>query len=410
MSIVKFINYNKPIFYTKYINNNNKTSLNNFMLTLAESLIINKKMPSGYKLVLDDNDDIKINQSSNELIKKEKIISKLKQKRRINSKKKNSEFKKYFKNIQKEKNSFIQKCKICFDRILSENCSHIFYPLNNNKKIPSLYSIEKKLSYNKYKKYSDFFLDLRNIWNYFFDNYSSEPKIFQSCCLLSKLTEDLYNQFDNIDENENNGFNLNKEINCNLFFNRKITPQIEKKIITIGEKNALGFAIRNLNKEQLKGFVKLLQKFNINEKNYGERKFVEFDIDKLPKNIFLNLKLYVEECGININNIYQYYKICKGNNYNKNNNDNNLKSKISKILKNNLQNKQINSNNENIINSENKNIDLNGIYKKINSNNSNIIEIEKEFKNQNINIYPEIEKLVSSSEEDFSELEIETNN
>ena len=415
MSFLQYINSIKSQFNPKNFNIPEKKSLNYFMLTPIESLLINRKMPHGYKLVLDNKEDINIDINIEKKLKEssleEKVIPKLKSKRRIKSKKKTTEFKEYFKNIQNEKNSLIQKCRKCLDRILSETCSKNFYNQLKNKKIPSLLSIKKKVANNKYNNSSEFFLDLRNIWNYYLKKYPSDSKIFNNSYIMSQLTEELYNQFDNINEDENYGNNLKKNIDNNCNLKKKKKNKVENKV-TVGEKNALGIAIRCLNKDQLKGFVKLLKKFNINEIQKGEKKYVEFNIDKLSNHVIKNLKLYVEECGIIIQNIYQYNRISKednnnnnninNNNINNNNNNiNNLKTSISEIeeLKNNFQ-KEIITNDENEMKSENRNLfDINSINSMSNSNNLFLIEKKNEYRNQDINIYADIEKLLSSSEE-----------
>ena len=409
MSFLQYINSIKSQFNPKNFNIPEKKSLNYFMLTPIESLLINRKMPHGYKLVLDNKEDINIDinieKKPKESSLEEKVIPKLKSKRRIKSKKKTTEFKEYFKNIQNEKNSLIQKCRKCLDRILSETCSKNFYNQLKNKKIPSLLSIKKKVANNKYNNSSEFFLDLRNIWNYYLKKYPSDSKIFNNSYIMSQLTEELYNQFDNINEDENYGNNLKKNIDNNCNLKKKKKNKVENKV-TVGEKNALGIAIRCLNKDQLKGFVKLLKKFNINEIQKGERKYVEFNIDKLSNPVLKSLILYVEECGIIIQNIYQYTRISKEDT--NNNNINNLKTSTSVIeeSKNNLQ-KEIITNDENEMKSDNKNqFDINSINSISNSNNIFLIEKKYEYRNHDINIYPDIEKLLSSSEENsqnFSE-------
>ena len=62
------------------------------------------------------------------------------------------------------------------------------------------------------------------------------------------------------------------------------------------EKNSLGNAIRNLNKEQLKGIIKLLSDSKINQHQTGQTKYFEFDIDKLPSKKLRELEKYVKEC------------------------------------------------------------------------------------------------------------------
>ena len=326
MSFLQYINSIKSQFNPKNFNKQEKKPLNYFMLTPIESILINRKMPPGFKLVLDNNEDIKIEKKPKESSLEKKVIPKLKRKKRIKSKKKVSDFKEYFKNIQSEKLSLIQKCRKCLDIILSESCSKNFYYHLKNKKIPSLLSIKKKVENYKYNNSTEFFLDLRNIWNYYLKKYPSDSKHFNNSCKMSQLTEELYNQFDDINEDENFGNNLKKNIdyNCNLKKSKKIKAESK---VSVGEKNALGIAIRNLNKDQLKGFVKLLKKFNINEIQKGERKYVEFNIDKLSNPVLKSLILYVEECGIIIQNIYQYTRISKEDT--NNNNINNLKTSTS---------------------------------------------------------------------------------
>ncbi len=112
MSFLQYINSIKSQFNPKNFNIPEKKSLNYFMLTPIESLLINRKMPHGYKLVLDNKEDINIDinieKKPKESSLEEKVIPKVKSKRRIKSKKKTTEFKEYFKNIQNEKNSLIQ--------------------------------------------------------------------------------------------------------------------------------------------------------------------------------------------------------------------------------------------------------------------------------------------------------------
>ena len=93
------------------------------------------------------------------------------------------------------------------------------------------------------------------------------------------------------------------------------------------KKNALGNAIRNLNKDQLKGIIRILNEKMIENKNGNQ--YFEFDIDKLPTKKLRELEKYVQTCNttypiystnnINnpINNINSYNSI---NNMNNNNN------------------------------------------------------------------------------------------
>ena len=71
--------------------------------------------------------------------------------------------------------------------------------------------------------------------------------------------------------------------------------------MSIEEKNSLGNAIRNLNKEQLKGIIKLLSDSKINQAQSGQSKYFEFDIDKLPIKKLRELEKYVNDCEMEMN-------------------------------------------------------------------------------------------------------------
>lgn len=76
--------------------------------------------------------------------------------------------------------------------------------------------------------------------------------------------------------------------------------------MTVEEKNQLGNYIRSLNKEQLKGIIRILN----DSDSYPKTKYFEFDIDKLPTKKLRDLEKYVKEC-ININNKNSKIKIIK---------------------------------------------------------------------------------------------------
>ena len=107
------------------------------------------------------------------------------------------------------------------------------------------------------------------------------------------------------------------------------------KPMTVEEKNQLGNDIRSLNKEQLKGIIRILKESD----SYPKTKYFEFDIDQLPNKKLRELEKYVKEC-INLNN-----KNNKQHNQNMINNTNkipNQKENSNNINKNNT---NINNNN-----------------------------------------------------------------
>ena len=118
-------------------------------------------------------------------------------------------------------------------------------------------------------------MDLRKIWLFYYQNYPNNSEIRQRTYSMSELCENLCKNIDNVfmDDNIRNNLDLNQySQNYNYYgndyrFNGGNINQIvynnnyniNNNEMSIEEKNALGNAIRNLNKEQLKGIIKLLR-------------------------------------------------------------------------------------------------------------------------------------------------------
>jgi hypothetical protein len=106
------------------------------------------------------------------------------------------------------------------------------------------------------------------------------------------------------------------------------------KPMTVEEKNQLGNNIRSLNKDQLKGIIKILSENN----SVPKSKYFEFDIDKLSTKKLRELEKYVKECLTYNNNS----KNLSNNNHTQNSNNNKMT------------NQKENQNNKNYNNSNNK--------------------------------------------------------
>ena len=359
-------------------NNNNKIELKNgeFLLTPIETLLINKKMPFGYKLDIENNilKSKEISKTNNTKKKTENHHSK--QKKILDIEDYADNGRKYLRErkIQKEKmnkqiesqNQILEKCEKCLEIIISNFLSQYFYnPITMNS--PSLSQIEKNIKNAKYTSHYDFFMDLRKIWLYYYQNYPNNPEIYQRTCKMSELSEELCKNIDNLEnafqkelnelkihhpekniaDNRNNGTNQRRYNNNNN--NNSIN------YMSIEEKNALGNAIRKLNKEQLKGIIKLLSDSKINQSQNGSTKYIEFDIDKLPYKKLKELQKYVKDCTKHIqsnninnnnndtNNSTNYTN--NNNNINNNNNDNNkIEQEQIRKLKNELSDYNMNNN------------------------------------------------------------------
>ena len=191
-------------------NNNNKIELKNgeFLLTPIETLLINKKMPFGYKLDIENNilKSKEISKTNNTKKKTENHHSK--QKKILDTEDYADNGRKYLRErkIQKEKmnkqiesqNQILEKCEKCLEIIISNFLSQYFYnPITMNS--PSLSQIEKNIKNAKYTSHYDFFMDLRKIWLYYYQNYPNNPEIYQRTCKMSELSEELCKNIDNLE-------------------------------------------------------------------------------------------------------------------------------------------------------------------------------------------------------------------
>ena len=342
-------------------NNNNINNIKNgqFMLTPLESILINKKMPFGYKLDTEDN------------IHKSLEFAKMKTKslnieNTHRSRKKNLHEiinyndEKYFKEKRHNKEDYklttgkmseIKKCEKCFDKLRTNEYFSYFYNIQSIG-IPTLIEVENNIKNNKYKTCYDFFMDLRKIWNYYYQNYYSKPDIYQKTCIMSELSEELFKNIDNMPQEKKQEISHMKEKLDNFEkglneYKAKGGNITQKKIInmekpmSISEKNALGNAIRNLNKEQLKGIIKLLSDSKISQSQSGQTKYFEFDIDKLPQKKLRELEKYVKECTkekqLNINKNKEQNEQIKKLKDNLINNKTNIIENTIKNLQNNTQ-------------------------------------------------------------------------
>ena len=383
-----------------------------FMLTPLECILINKRLPFGIKLETEDNilrsvDFVKANEKRKENLKNHKIktleknnlvtinhnintnnnnhknimpniISTNNINNNINNVSYNNSINNINNNIDKNNNNnnsymnmnnnntvikkkrtynvhnrnkdkkIEQKCQLCIDEIKKYPLAKLFY--NTSSILPSLTLIEKNIKNSKYNDYSELLKDLREVWEYYFQQNTFNPDIYNKTFQMSEIAEKIYNKVDKMNfsvekVHKNNEFNLNdftnklngleKEINDykdhNLYQNSSNYNLTNKnnsleKNMTYDEKNALGNAIRNLNKEQLKGIIKLLTDKGLQCKN-GNNQYFEFDIDKLSNKKLRELEKYVQSCNrVNKTNIKE--NIDNSQQINKKNNNNIINSKV----------------------------------------------------------------------------------
>ena len=232
-------------------------------------------------------------------------------------------------------------------------------------------------------------MEVRNIWAHYFNLNPNDDIVKKMSEDWEKICTELENPNSelNVNDIKKRTDNIKKEMEKIKDHNDMIPAPVKKsgqnndhnKPMTVEEKNQLGNNIRSLNKEQLKGIIKILSESD----SYPKSKYFEFDIDKLPTKKLRDLEKYVKEC-INQN--------AKNN---KNQNNNNNKTQNLKENTNNKNNNTINNNN----NQTNGNQMSNSKNKETNKNNKETKQenqTDKKSKQQNSN------KKVDKRNESFS--------
>ena len=343
-----------------------------FFLTPLQSILLNKKMPFGFKLETEEN-ILKSMEALKNQAKKNKNNSKHKERggrdmHRIggnNSTKKRNQNSDNFDNITNKNPEIvkiIKKCKKALEKIKESKYAHIYYK-SNNPDIPCLANIEKKVNNCEYKALYDFEMDVRKIWSYHFNTSQNND-------ITTKMSDEWENICADLD-NQNNEMSMatikertdkiSKDIhdyNNNIVKENLLPAPVKKnnqqnnehnKPMTVEEKNQLGNNIRSLNKEQLKGIIKILSENVPNQKS----KYFEFDIDQLSTKKLRELEKYVKECLSSKNNKNTSSNI--NNTHNKNVNNKAVNQKENQNNKSNNKGNSSQAQNQALLKSNSKN-------------------------------------------------------
>lgn len=253
--------------------------------------------------------------------------------------------------VKGNKSSINKKIEKCFTKIQNHQYANLFYNPNDTSS-NSLLQIEKKVKNGQYKSTNELFVDLRQLWCHYFQMHSKNPEIFQKVNKISQFCEDIYKESKNIHEDKGNLNEINrvideidKDIKDMKVNKAPFKGDAKYKEITLQEKSDLGNKIRKLNKEQLKGIVKLLTDSNDFNPN---QKFYEFDIDKLSQPKLRELQKYVENCNKDnrATNVKTY------SNVDNNDNNNNIQQLKTDLLQQKTEKNQINNNANKHINND----------------------------------------------------------
>ena len=131
-------------------------------------------------------------------------------------------------------------------------------------------------------------MDVRNIWNYYFNLNSNDEIVKKMSEDWEKICTDLENPNSqmSVTDIKKRTDNIKKDLQNYKDHREDIAPVPTKKSgpnnesnkpMSVEEKNQLGNDIRSLNKEQLKGIIRILRESD----SYPKTKYFEFDIDQL---------------------------------------------------------------------------------------------------------------------------------
>ena len=204
--------------------------------------------------------------------------------------------------------SISKQCENGLSKIKKIPLSNFFY-FSKTVDAPSLSKIEKNIKNYKYQSTYEFIMDLRRLWNYYFQNYYNQPDIFQKISEMSKSSEEILNEFECFSEDKGEMKEITKKIdslerelkdikgnnNNNNNFNYNIIKRIStgEKAMSYDEKATLRNNIKLLNPEQKKGIVNIL---NDNSVDLSNKKYFELDIEKLGNKKLRELDNYVQGC------------------------------------------------------------------------------------------------------------------
>lgn len=344
-----------------------------YMLTPLQSIIINKKMPFGFKLETEEN-ILKSLETTKSQAKKSKNSTRHKEKGGrdhrnggiMQNKKRNQNMNNIDNipsHITLEVYKIYKKCRKGLDKIKESKYANNYYQ-SNNPDVPCLANIEKKVNNYEYKSIYDFEMDVRRIWNYYFkleqnneitskmsDDWEKicadldNPNTEMSMASVRKRTEQIQKELEEMKDN-----NLTKEsVPAPV---KKVNQNYEQnKPMTVEEKNQLGNNIRSLNKEQLKGIIKILSENN----PIPQSKYFEFDIDKLSTKKLRELEKYVKDCLASNNKNNKNVPSISTQIQSSNNKTQNLKENQN----NKSNNKGINNQNQPTLKSNNKDVNKN---------------------------------------------------
>lgn len=197
-----------------------------FMLTPLESLLLNKMMPHGFKFETEENILKSLEPPKNQIKRYKQINKNIDISYKSNSQPRNTNYESRNRGIVQKRRAYqgfnnldnisinsstvISKCKLGLERIKNSTWINKFY-YPSNPEAPCISKIEQKVNKNEYQSFYDFEMDLRKVWNYFFNlGQKSDNDLYEKTSKMSEKWEQICSELENINDNIYNYTNVKK--------------------------------------------------------------------------------------------------------------------------------------------------------------------------------------------------------
>ena len=147
-----------------------------YLLTPLQSILLNKKFPSGFKLETEENilKSLELIKAQEKKQKQALKITQQRSQRSLNKfsqpikKNRSNNIDNIPNNITPDKFKIYKQCKGGFEKIKESKYFSKYYT-SSDPNTPCLSVIEKKINNGEYSSLYEFEMDVRNIWNYYFN-------------------------------------------------------------------------------------------------------------------------------------------------------------------------------------------------------------------------------------------------
>mgnify|MGYP002625979785 CR=1 FL=1 len=202
-----------------------------FMLTPLESFLLNKMMPRGFKFETEENSLKSLETPKNQVKRYKQINKHIDNSYKSNSRSKNINYECRNRGVAQKRRAYqgfnnldisinasnvSSKCKLGLERIKNSTwINRFYYP--SNPEAPCISKIEQKVNKNEYLSFYEFEMDLRKVWNYFFNlGQKSDNDLYEKTSKMSEKWEQICSDLENTNDNIYNYSSVKKR--ADLFY------------------------------------------------------------------------------------------------------------------------------------------------------------------------------------------------